>query len=143
MIKQQTLTNKSNMTESASYVPAKKTDVLAGFPTPVEAISGEPTLRELLRILKHIMMCAILFRTESNNGLNMLHQSLPLLLYRNYVSDPDTQDHPGDADDPGERPIFSPLVNPNPSVWKAELIKWERKKKKKEDKKTMDTALVE
>ena len=61
MIKQQTLTNKSNMTESASYVPAKKTDVLAGFPTPVEAISGEPTLRELLRILKHIMMCAISF----------------------------------------------------------------------------------
>ena len=103
------------MTELASYVPAKKTNVLAGFPMRVEAISGKPTLQKLLRVLKHIMMCAILFRTDNNNGLNMLHCSLLPLLYRNYVSDPDTQDHLGDADEPGKPPIFSLLVNPDPS----------------------------
>ena len=35
-----------------------KATMLAGFPAKIALIEGDPTLRELIRILQHLMNCA-------------------------------------------------------------------------------------
>ena len=98
--------------------------MLAGFPDIVERIQGEPTLRELLRILKHLMACAISYSTEGNNGFNLLHRAIPDSIYNSYLTDPANQTYPGDAPDPGDAPVFAAGVDG--AVWAAQQINWEK-----------------
>ena len=130
------------MPPSNQYVPATKDSMLAGFPEPPPGIQGEPTLVELLRILKHLMACSISYRTEGNNGLNLLHRCVDTNIYRTYMADPANMTFPGDADDPGEAPTFTEGDGTNHATWVAEQLEWEKASKTKKDEKTMDQCLV-
>ena len=97
---------------------------------------------ELLRVSKHLMACSISYRTDGNNGLNLLHRCVPASIYRTYLADPANQTFPGDADDPGHAPTFTHEANMDHATWLAEQLKWEKTSKTKKDKKTMDQCLV-
>ena len=42
----------------STTVEKDKATIIAGFPAPVPPMTGEPTLREIIRVLMHIIACA-------------------------------------------------------------------------------------
>ena len=42
----------------STAVEKDKATIIAGFPAPVTPMTGEPTLREIIRVLMHIIACA-------------------------------------------------------------------------------------
>jgi hypothetical protein len=75
-----------------------KADMIAAFPEIVEMIQGEPTMRDFLRVLQHLMVCAE-SHDYSNSKLNFLHVCLDANLYGLYTTDPypRTYVYPGDT----------------------------------------------
>ena len=64
-----------------------KADMIAAFPEIVEIIQGEPTMRNFLRILQHLMVC-VESHDYSNSKLNFLHVCLDANLYGLHTTDP-------------------------------------------------------
>ena len=67
-----------------------KSDMFAAFSEVVEIIQGEPTMREFLRVLQHLMLCAELHK-YSNSKLNFL----PLFLNKELYVVHTTANYPG------------------------------------------------
>ena len=63
-----------------------KSDMFAAFPEVVEIIQGEPTMREFLRVLQHLMLSAE-SHEYSNSKLNFLHVCLNKELYAVHTTD--------------------------------------------------------
>ena len=76
---------------SGTYSPASKADMLKAFPESVPAIVGEPTLKEMIRVLHHLIDCSQSHQVTNNNGLNLLHICLPAALYAFFVTNPANQ----------------------------------------------------
>ena len=66
-----------------------KADMIAAFPEIVDTIQGEPTVRNFLRVLQHLMVC-VESHDYSNNKLNFLHLHVCLDkdLYVVHTTDP-------------------------------------------------------
>ncbi len=73
------------------YKPQTKTEMLAAFPDSPASIVGEPTMKELIRVLQHLINASQSHQSEANNGLNLLHICLPEELYRAFITDPTAQ----------------------------------------------------
>jgi len=79
-----------------SYIEKCMNDMLATFPVPVLGITGEPTLRELIRIIKHLMECSQKVETDIS-PLNYIFLVLESDLYATHAVDlyPSVPTHPG------------------------------------------------
>ena len=74
------------------------------------------------------MACSISYCTEGFNGLNLLHRCVDAAIYQTYLANPANQTFPGDANDPGNAPIFTHEDNTDHLTWVAEQLKWEKKR---------------
>ena len=115
--------------------------MLKAFPESVPAIVGEPTLKDIIRVLRHLIDCSQSHQVTNNNGLNLLHICLPPALYAFFVTDPANQQYPARAADPGAVPAHNPAGNP--MVWSNKKLEWECRKMRKTEEDNMDQALVE
>ena len=108
---------------SSAYKPTSKAEMLAAFPPSVPAIVGQPSLKEMIRLLMHLITCSQLHHVEYGNGLNLLHICLPAHLYENFVADPANQPYPNFANNPGDLPAHN--TNGNAMVWSNKKLEWE------------------
>ena len=70
-----------------SYIEKITNDMFVTFPAPVLGITGEPTLHELIRIIKHLMECLSKVKTDIS-PLNYLFLILESDLYATHTADP-------------------------------------------------------
>eukprot|EP00957_Ditylum_brightwellii_P119726 9135061-Ditylum_brightwellii.AAC.1 len=79
-----------------SYIEKSTNDMLATFPAPVLGITGEPTLCELIRIIKHLMECSQKVEIDIL-PLNYLFLVLESDLYATHTADMylAVPEHPG------------------------------------------------
>ena len=79
-----------------SYIEKSSNDMLASFPAPVQGITGEPSLRELIRLIKHLMECSQKVETDIS-PLNYLFLVLESELYATHTAEmyPSVPNHPG------------------------------------------------
>ena len=83
-------------------IPSKdKATILAGFPPPVTPMTGEPMLRETVRVLLHITACAQSLFTDIS-PLNYLFLALNEPKYVRVTQEP----HPQVLANPGEIPGY-------------------------------------
>jgi len=89
----------------ATIKPTNKAEMLAAFPAAPPAISGKPTIGELVQILQHLMACAQSHQIVISR-LNLLYVCIPEQLYHhnNNTNEP----YPNDPANPGTTPIFTP-----------------------------------
>ena len=75
--------------------------MLAAFPEAVPKIIGEPTIRELIRVLRHLMLCS---QTQAYDlsTTNLLFVCVPPEIFANYDPNP----YPTAPADPGPMPVF-------------------------------------
>ena len=126
---------------SSAYKPTSKSEMLAAFPPSVPAIVGQPSLKEMIRLLMHLITCSQSHHVEYGNGLNLLHICLPEHLYQRFVADPANQPYPHFANDPGDLPAHN--AGGNAMVWSNEKLQWERAKMVYRDELNMDKALTD
>ena len=69
-----------------SYIEKSSNDMLASFPAPVQGITGEPSLRELIRLIKHLMECSQKVETDIS-PLNYLFLVLESELYATHTAE--------------------------------------------------------
>ena len=119
-----------------AYSTTLKADMLAVFPEPPPKIIGIPNLREMIRIMYHMMACSQSHASQAS-PLGLLFVCLPQPLWAAYSQDP----YPADPMDPG----FVPAVNPNFSPVEADNYKsqWAYVKTVYEDFRTMNSALID
>ena len=60
--------------------------MIAAFPEAAPKINGQPTLRELIRVLDHLMRCAQTHETDIS-PLKLLFLCIPPELYANYTGE--------------------------------------------------------
>ncbi len=125
----------------STYKPLTKTEMLAAFPDSPASIAGEPMMKELIRVLRHLIDASQSHQSEENNGLNLLHICLPEDLYRAFITDPAAQAYPQRAQDPGQGPTYTP--NQDAAVWANKKLAWERQKQIYAEEKNMDAALLD
>ncbi len=77
-----------------TYKLLTKTEMLQAFPEIPASIVCEPTTKELIRVLCHLIDSSQSHQSEANNGLNLLHICLPEGLYREFITDPTVQAYP-------------------------------------------------
>lgn len=68
----------------AIHIADSKSTILGGFPAKVAPIEGNPTLREQIQILWHIMNCAQSHYTD-HSTMNWLYVCLPADLYKRFT----------------------------------------------------------
>ena len=73
-----------------------KTTIMAGFPPAVTPMTGEPTLREIIRVLMHIIACAQSLYTDIS-PLNYLFLVVTPQQYARITQEP----YPPFPQDPG------------------------------------------
>jgi hypothetical protein len=78
----------------STYKTLTGTEMLQAFPEIPASIVGEPTTKELIRVLHHLINSSQSHQSEANNGLNLIHICLPKDLYGAFITDPDAQDYP-------------------------------------------------
>ena len=90
-----------------------KADIIAAFHDMPEIIQGEPAMREFLRVLQRLILCAQSHRYFCS-ALNLPHECLPTSSYAVHTQDPyaDNYVFPGDVCD------FSILHTDN-MIWKV------------------------
>ena len=71
---------------AATHRPTQKTDMVAAFPEPISKIPGALNIREFIRVLKHMMICAQLHKRDAS-PLKLLYVCLLPNLYENYTAD--------------------------------------------------------
>ena len=78
------------------YIKKSTNDMLVTFPASVLGITGELSLRKLIRIIKHLMECFQKVETDIL-PLNYLFLALVSELYATHTSDmyPSVPEHPG------------------------------------------------
>jgi len=88
----------------ATVKPTGKAEMLAAYPESPPPISGEPTIVELVLILKHLMACA---QSHQSNifCINLLYVCIPETLYHHYNDN--NEAYPTDPTDTGPMPRFS------------------------------------
>ncbi len=65
-----------------AYKPLTKTEMLKAFPESPASIVGKPTMKELIRVLHHLINSSQSHQSEANNGLNSFPGKLvPGFLY--------------------------------------------------------------
>ncbi len=79
---------------SSTYKLLIKTEMLAAFSERPASIVGKPTMKELIRVLRHLIDASQSHQYEANDGLNLLHICLPEVLYRVVITDPTVQAYP-------------------------------------------------
>jgi len=67
----------------ATIKPTDKAEMLEAFPAAPPAILGKPTIRELVRILQHLMACKQSHQSDIS-CLNLLSVCIPEQLYHHY-----------------------------------------------------------
>ena len=82
---------------ASNYKFTSKVDMIAAFPASPAVIQGEPTMREFLRALQHLMVCAK-SHEYSLFTLNLIYECLPASLHDVHTKDPypDNMSWPGD-----------------------------------------------
>ncbi len=118
-----------------------KTEFLQAFPESPASIVGEPTMKELIKVLRHLIDSSQYHQSEANNGLNLLHICLPEDLHCAFITDPTVQAYLQWATDPGPGPVYTP--NQDVAMWENEKLAWERLKKIYVEDKNMDAALLD
>ena len=96
-----------------SYIEKSTKDMLATFPAPVLGITGEPTLHELIRIIKHLMECSQKVETDIS-PLNYLFLVLESDLYATHT----VEIYPLVPNHPGRTPVY---VEPSTAGARANL----------------------
>jgi len=84
--------------------PTEKAEMLAAFPAAPPAISGKPTIGELVRILRHLMACAQSHQSDISR-LNLLYVCIPAQLYHHYNET--NESYPTNPADPGPMLIYT------------------------------------
>ena len=101
-----------------SYIEKITNDMLATFPAPMLGITGEPTLRELIRIIKHLMEFSQKVKSDIL-PLNYLFLVLESDLYATHTADP----YPAVPAHPGHMPVY---VDPSMAGERANIKQeWE------------------
>ncbi len=106
----------------STYKPQTKTETLAAFTASPASIVGEPTMKALIRVLRHIIDASQSHQSEANNGLNFLHICLPEDLYCAFITNPMVQTYPQQATDPVPCPVYMP--NQDVATWANEKLAW-------------------
>ena len=121
------------MTVSAKTL---KSEMLAAFPEAIPKIVGSPNLREMIRLMQHLMVCSQTHATDTS-PLGFLFVRLPQALWPTYSQDPYTSN----PVNPGAVPIM--LDKWNDAEWTNHKTKWEFFKKMHNDFKMMNSALTD
>ena len=116
--------------------PTSLKDMWAAFPqAKPHVVEGQPTMAELLRIYPHFILYAKLHRVEGNT-LRLMHLVVPQQLWSNYSPN----NHPAQAADPGEVPMFT--AGDTANVLKQQELQHAIDRKKFGNKRAMDQALA-
>ena len=78
----------------STYKLLTKHEMLQAFPESPAAIVGEPAMKELIQVLRHLIDSSQSHKSESNNGLNLLHICLPEDLYHAFITNSTVQAYP-------------------------------------------------
>ena len=113
-----------------------KEQLTAGFPTIVPAITGDVTLKEIIRLWQHIKQCAQ--RTETNfDAQNFLYVVLPPGLWP-YFS---TRQYPTAPIDPGTNPSYNGGADATANTTIRDM--WQLEYKYHEEHKHVNATLVD
>ncbi len=118
-----------------------KHEMLQVFTVSPESIVGEPTMKELIRVLRHLIDCSQSHKLESKNDLNLLHMCCPEELYRAFSTNSAAQQYLQQVADPGKGPQYTPKQDV--LVWANKKLLWERLKQIFKEEKTIDAALYD
>ena len=113
-----------------------KAGMLAAFPETIPKIVGTPNLREMIQLMKHLMVCSQTHTTEAS-PLGFLCVCLPQPLWPAYSQDP----YPNDPTNPGQVPVMQPHWSV--PEWTNHKTQWKFFKKLHEDFETMNSALTD
>ena len=110
-------------------------EVLVAFPAAPSAITGDMTLRDLIRLILHLMHCSQAVKND-NHALNYLYLACPDTFWANYSADayPTTPAHPGNFPTFHTHATTADIANGRAA--------WEWQLKSHTDPGTMDRALV-
>ena len=92
----------------STAVEKDKSTIVAGFPAPIPPMTGEPTLREIIRVLMHIIACAQSLFTDIS-PLNYLFLVITEQQYARITQEP----YPQIPDDPGIIPPYTNAMDAN------------------------------
>ena len=68
-------------------------DMKANFPTIPPGVIGKPNLKELIRILQYIMMCAQTHKSSISPDMNLLYLVVPPEIYAQYTQEEHSIQH--------------------------------------------------
>jgi len=120
---------------SSAHKPLTKDEMLAAFPEACPKVIGQPTMRELIRVLMHMILCSQSCDYALSN-CNFLFVCVPDWLYGLYTQEP----YPNRVANPGPSPVFS--INGTPAQHANEKSAWELNNKYYVEPRTMDSALI-
>ena len=118
------------------YSPTSKVDMMKAFPENIATIVGKPTLKEIVRVLRHSIDFSQSHEVQDKNSLNLLHIYLPVELYVFFVTNPANKQHPARTMDPGQALVHN--LAGNSRIWSHEKLEWEHNKMALVEEKNMD-----
>jgi len=121
---------------TGSATKTLKSEMLAAFPEAIPKIVGSPNLREMIRLMQHLMVCSQTHATEAS-PLGFLFVCLPQALWATYSQDA----YPTDPQNPGPIPTMSEEMSD--AQWQNHKTSWEYFKKIHNDFNTMNSALTD
>ena len=71
----------------STFKTISEAEILAAYPVAPSAIFGDMTLRDLIRLILHLMYCAQAVKND-NHALNYLCLACPDTFWANYSGDP-------------------------------------------------------
>ena len=119
----------------STFKTISEAEVLLAFPAAPAAITGDMTLRDLIRLILHLMHCSQAVKND-NHVLNYLYLACPDTFWANYSADayPTTPAHPGNFPTFHAHATTADIANGRAA--------WEWQLKAHTDPGTMDRALV-
>jgi len=119
----------------STFKTISEAEVLAAFPAAPSAIIGDMTLRDLIRLILHLIHCVQAVKNDTH-ALNYLYLACPDTFWANYSGDayPATPAHPGHFPTFHTHATTSDIANGRAA--------WEWQLKSHTDPGTMDRALV-
>ena len=110
--------------------------MLAAFPEAAPKINGQPTLRELIRVIQHLIQCSQTHESDIS-PLKLLFLCIPPELYSNYTAEA----YPFIPVNPGPVPIYNP--NDTPAQHANTKALWEYNSARRNDCYTMMSSLID
>ena len=92
----------------STYKLLTKHEMLQAFSESPAAIVGESTMKELMRVLQHLIDFSQSHESKANNALDLLNICLPEDLYHAFVTNLTAQTYPRHTADPGAGPVYTP-----------------------------------